>query len=42
MALEKMVFKVFPLISLWELKTIGAWPIWTPGACSGPLDIARN
>ena len=33
MALEK-IFKVFPMVSLWELKTTGVWPIWT----LGPLD----
>ena len=30
MALEK-IFKVFPMISQWELKTKGAWPICSPG-----------
>ena len=26
------VFKFFPIISLWELMTLGAWPFRTPGA----------
>ena len=35
MALDKMSLKVFfPMISLWELKTTGTWPIWTPGTWS--------
>ena len=32
MAFEKILI-VFP-ISLWELKTTGAWPIRTPGVYS--------
>ena len=31
MALEDD-FKVFPMISLRELKSTGTWPIWTRGA----------
>ena len=31
MALEKIFLKVFPTISLMELKTTGVWPIGTPG-----------
>ena len=30
MASEK-IFEVFLIISLWEIMSIGAWPIWTPG-----------
>ena len=29
---EEDFFKVFPIISLWELMTPGAWPVWTLGA----------
>ena len=28
---EKKNFQVFPIISLWELMTPGAWPVWIPG-----------
>ena len=28
---EDFFFKFFPIISLLELMTPGAWPIWTPG-----------
>ena len=29
---RRRFFKVFPIISLWELMTHGVWPIWFPGA----------
>ena len=45
MALEKMIFKVFPMINLWEQKTIGHGQFGTQGHgwqdfCTRPLDIA--
>ena len=30
--LEKKIFDVFPIVSLWELMTPGAGPFLTPGA----------
>ena len=30
--LEKKIFYVFPIVSLWELMTPGAGPFLTPGA----------
>ena len=30
MVSEKKIFIVFPIISLWELMTPGAWPVWAP------------
>ena len=29
---EEVFFLSFLIISLWELITPGAWPVWTPGA----------
>ena len=29
---EKKIFYVFPIVSLWELRTPGAGPFLTPGA----------
>ena len=31
MVSEKKIFKVVPIISLWELMTPGAWPVWLIG-----------
>ena len=42
MALERVFSKVFPILSLWELKTTETWPILhdLQNLCKGPLDIA--
>ena len=42
---EEDFFKVFPIISLWELMTPGAWLVGLQGLdwqdlCMGPLNIA--
>ena len=29
---KKIFFYAFPIVSLWELMTPGAGPVWTPGA----------
>ena len=46
MALEKKIFKVLPIISLWELRSPGHDGQYGPQGyglqdlCRGPLDIA--
>ena len=42
---EEDFFFSFPFVSLWELMTPGAWPVWAPGLDwqdlrMGPLNIA--
>ena len=44
---SEKIFEVFAIISLWELMSPWAWPIWTKGhgwqdLCRGPLNIATS
>ena len=37
---EKKIFKLFPIISLWEPVNPGVWPVWTLGY--GWQDLSRD
>ena len=42
MVKKKKIFKVFPIISLWELITPGTWPVWGLRGLIGRINVGDH